>query len=116
MTQPEREAILDLLVLSLFVDAHISLTEEDTLKARIQGLGWESEKPREIHFLNAISKARAATETPEKLETFIAEKVSGISAASSRETALDAIHSVLASDGRGEDESQFLALVRKHLA
>lgn len=116
MTQPQREAILELLVLSLFVDAHISLAEEDTLHARIQGLGWESDKPRDIHFLNAMNKARAAASTAEKTETFIAERAARIDSASARENALDAIHSVLASDGRGEDESHFLALLRKHFS
>lgn len=116
MTQPQREALLDLLVLSIFADAHLSLTEEDTLQARIQGIGWESEKPREIHFLNAMHRARGAIESPEKTDAFVALRAAAFTGESSRAAALEAIRSVLASDGHGEAESAFLALLRKHLA
>lgn len=116
MTQLQREALLDLLVLSIFADAHLSLSEEDTLQARIHGIGWESEKPRDIHFLNAMHKARGAMETPEKTDAFIALRAACFTTESSRSAALEAIRSVLASDGHSETESAFLALLRKHLA
>jgi hypothetical protein len=116
MTQPQRESLLDLLVLSIFADAHLSLAEEDTLQARISGLGWESEKPREIHFLNAMHRARAAGDSPEKTDAFVAVRASVFTTEASREAALEAIRSVLASDGHGEAESSFLAVLRKHFS
>jgi len=116
MTQPQREALLDLLVLSIFADSHLSLTEEDTLQARISGLGWESEKPREIHFLNAMHKARGAAESAAATDAFVAVRASVFTTEASREAALEAIRSVLASDGHGEAESSFIALLRTHLA
>jgi len=116
MTQPQREALLDLLVLSIFADTHLSLSEEDTLQARIHGMGWESPKPRDIHFLNAMHAARGAIESPEKTDAFIALRAAAFSSEASRAAALEAIRSVLASDGHGEKESAFLALLRKHLA
>jgi len=116
MTQPQREALLDLLVLSIFADTHVSLTEEETLQARIQGMGWESEKPREIHFLNAMHRARAAIDSAEATDLFVAVRASQFSTPASRLAALEAIRSVVASDGHGEHESSFLALLRKHLA
>lgn len=116
MTQPQREALLDLLVLSIFADAHLSLSEEETLQARIHGLGWESAKPREIHFLNAMHRARGAMESPEKTDAFVALRAAAFTSDSARAAALEAIRSVLASDGHVESESTFLALLRKHLA
>jgi len=116
MTQPQREALLELLVLSIFVDSHLSLAEEETLQARIAGLGWESEKPRDIHFLTAMHRARAASESPEKTEAFLAAKTSAFTTNACRVAALESIRSVLASDGHSESESAFLALLRTHLA
>lgn len=115
MTQPQREALLELLVLSIFIDSHLSLAEEETLQARIAGLGWESEKPRDIHFLTAMHRARGASESPEKTEAFLAAKTSAFTTNDCRLAALEAIRSVLASDGHDESESAFLTLLRAHL-
>ncbi|MFN0125872.1 MAG: hypothetical protein ACKV19_04205 [Verrucomicrobiales bacterium] len=116
MTQPQREALLELLVLSIFADAHVSLSEEDTLQARIHGLGWESSKPRDIHLLNAMHKARVASESAAKTEAFVAERAGVFASLASRMAALEAIRSVLASDGHAETEGDFLAMLRKHFA
>ncbi len=116
MTQPRREALLDLLVLSIFADAHVSLKEDEALLAAIDSLGWESERPREIHFLNAMHRARAASGTAEAQSAFISKRAGLFDTPESRGAAVAAIDAVLSRDGVSPDESAFLAEVKKQLA
>ncbi|MBK8092749.1 MAG: hypothetical protein IPK32_12390 [Verrucomicrobiaceae bacterium] len=115
MTQPQREAALDLIILAIFVDAHVSIKEDASLQAALDKIGWEALKPREIFFCNSMNRARNACETPAATAAYIAERGNVLSGVWTKTETLCLLASVLASDGVTVEESAFLAQVKAAL-
>lgn len=108
MTQPSREAIIELLLLSLYLDDHLSMAEDAALESALQSLGWESEKPKDICILNAFARARRATASDESTRQYIDERVAVIQADGQEAVALEWLGKVLAADGLTQPEERFL--------
>lgn len=112
MNQSQREALIDLLVFSIFADAHISLQEDAALEAILAEIGWDSPRPREIHFCNSMSRARKAAESTEATAEYIASRTAIFDDSDSKFTLIDYLERVLSSDATVEAESAFLRQVR----
>lgn len=112
MTQPQREALLDLLHIALLTDSHISLKEDEQLQTVIDAIGWSSPRPREIHMLNSMAKARRASDSAETSAEFIAARATHFHTAASQEEAVTALQSLLSSDGLSTEETAFIAQLR----
>ena len=76
LNQPQREATLDLLLLGIYADGAIRLSENERVYDLISGYKWESYQDAREYSQTAISRARAALETDAALQVFLA----GISA------------------------------------
>jgi len=112
MTQKQREALLNLLILSTFVDSHLSIVEDDSLDTAIESLGWDSTKLKEIFMLNSVSRARRVSDTDESTDVYIKAAASEFSDAASQASALEYLERVLASDKVSAAESAFIAKVK----
>lgn len=115
MTQPQREAVLDLVILALFADSHLSLKEDARLQEALDKIGWESTKPREIFFCNSMNRARKAADSADATDEYIATRTKELNVWSKTET-LSLLESLLASDGVTAVESAFLARVKSAMA
>lgn len=115
MTQPQREAVLDLVILALFADSHLSLKEDERLQAALDKIGWESVKPREIFFCNSMNRARKASDSEAATNEYITARVKDLNVWSKSET-LSLLESLLASDGVTALESAFLVRVKSAMA
>jgi hypothetical protein len=116
MTQPQREASLDLIILSLFVDSHLSLKEDDALQAALDQIGWEGTNSREVYLCNAMNRARKAGESADATAAYIAERAKVLAEGWSSTEAVCLLASVLASDGVTAEETAFLTQVRAAMA
>ena len=76
LTQPQREATLDLLLLGIYADGAIRLSENERIYELLSSYGWESYQDAREYSQTAVSRARGALETPDALTVFLA----GISA------------------------------------
>jgi hypothetical protein len=75
LTQPQREAIFELLLLGMYADSNIDMVENDRVYEMASSLGWEGPRePREYAQLG-IARARAASESDEATVDFL-EKLS----------------------------------------
>ena len=74
MTQKSREALFDLLTLSIYADAHISMTEERLLKSAIISKGWKSEYPKSLFIDESFARAREAADSDDAMFDYISEK------------------------------------------
>lgn len=70
LTQPQREAVLDLLLLGIYADGAIRLNENERVYDLISSYGWESYQDAREYSQTAIARARAALETDETLAIF----------------------------------------------
>ena len=76
MTQESRQVVIELLFLSLYLDDHLSLAEDEVLNSALDSLGWDSPVSREKFIFSAFSKAREVATCPIKTEAFLAAGLS----------------------------------------
>ncbi len=70
--QKQREALVDLLVMSLYADNLIRTEEEEKLREKLATLRWQSSKPLDYYLNEAITRVRDVRSSPEALDGFIA--------------------------------------------
>ena len=114
MNQNSREAIIELLFLSLYMDNHLSLAEDEVLTEALDTLGWESESPRERFIFRAFAASRGAYASLEKTEAFFAERAGIIKSHGNEGAALTWLSRVLASDGLTATEKYLLGRLEKY--
>ena len=76
LTQTQREATLDLLLLGIYADGAVRLSENERVYDLLSAYGWESYQDAREYSQTATSRARGALETADSLALFLA----GISA------------------------------------
>ena len=72
MTQSQREAIFDFLLVAMYADGNIALSENSRLYELISSLGWDSYQNERAYSQGAISRVRGAVESAEGLDAFLA--------------------------------------------
>ncbi len=113
--QNQREALVDLLVLAMYVDNELNLSEDAILQAQIDNFQWEGESSVEYYVDNAIGRVRAirgSASSVDSLIAFIAERLDTYEA---RMTAAGICERLLASDGKADPEKAFLEKVQSAL-
>ncbi len=73
LTQPQREAVFDLLLLGMYADGSIKLVENTQLFALTEQLGWESYQDRSEYSETATAHVRAANETDAATAAFLVQ-------------------------------------------
>jgi len=112
MTQPQREALFDLLTLSIYADHHISITEEALLESAFIAEGWASDYPKSLFLEKSFARARVAAESDEEMADYMKDRALHFTDTHSQIEALGVVRNLLLRDGLTEDESRFLALLR----
>ncbi len=111
MTQPQREALFDLLSLSIYADAHISLTEEDLVQSTFVAKGWKSEFPKSLFIEESFNRAREAAESDDGTMDYLTERAAIFTTKTSQAEALAAVKTILESDGMAPEENEFFNLL-----
>ncbi|MEM1202711.1 MAG: hypothetical protein AAGN66_05735 [Acidobacteriota bacterium] len=100
LAQAQREALVDLLVWTMYVDRHLALAERDTIEGHTRDLPWDAVTPLPTFLEAAVTRARDVLED----DNLAGEYLDGIShrlgTAEARRRALVACHELIASDGR----------------
>jgi hypothetical protein len=109
MNQQQIEATIDLILLSTYVDSHISLVEEESMVRSVQSLGWESDTPRDLFLLRAVHRVRGTAEDDAKVGEFLAAHAKFFPDADSQTDCVDHIRQVLIADGMVATENRFIA-------
>ena len=115
MTQESRQALIELLFLSLYLDNHLSLAEDDVLNEALDALGWESSGSREKFIFSAFAVAREIAMDETKTEGFLDSRAAGIKVHGDEASALTWLYRVLGSDGISESEKRFLGQIESRL-
>lgn len=115
MTQDCRKAIIELLFLSLYMDDHLSLAEDEVLNEALESLGWESPVPRERFIFAAFASAREATADEAKAEAHFISRSDIIKRDGGEAEALIWLSRVLGADGLTATEKRFLSRLEQRL-
>ncbi len=111
MKQPQREALFDLLSLSIYADAHISLTEERLLESAFIAEGWDSEYPKSLFIDESMARAREMSENADDMFDYINEKAQLFTTKATQKEVLGVVKNILKSDGETHEENEFYNLL-----
>jgi hypothetical protein len=111
-TQPQREALIELMCLAILTDGRVTPAEEKAMELALKKLGWESDRPREFVLLKALVEARQLTGDEKCLVPFLASRTGLFNTQKEHDLALEFLMLVLEIDGMGEEKDTFLARVR----
>jgi len=115
MTQDSRQSLIELLFLSLYLDNHLSLAEDEVLTSALDTLGWESRHPRETFIFQAFANARAASVDELRTADFLASRSDVILRDGESASALTWLYKILGADGISPSEERFLNKLEKRL-
>jgi len=111
MTQLQREALFDILALSIYADAHISLAEEDLLQQTFVKKGWSSEFPKNLFIEESFARAREAAEGDETVFDYLNERAEIFTTKTAQKEACEVVKKILEADGMTPDENEFYSLL-----
>lgn len=111
LTQSQREALFDLLTLSLYADAHISLKEEHLLDSAFIAEGWEAKYPKSLFIEQSFARAREMADTDDTMIDYMTERAQAFTSKASQKEVLGVVKNILKSDGESATENEFYNLL-----
>jgi hypothetical protein len=115
MTQDSRQVLIELLFLSLYLDNHLSLAEDEVFSEALDSLGWDSPFPRDKFIFSAFIAAREASMDAIKTDAFLDARTSFIKRDGEEGPALTWLYRVLGADGISPAEKWFLSRIESRL-
>ena len=116
MNQKQREALVDLLLLGMFADGSLKVSDDQELLSVIEEIGWESYQTPDLYFQSAIAKARDAADTEIGTLARLKKINDDLSSDDIRQKAITRLERFLSLDGEpGVEESKFLELAKVSL-
>lgn len=112
MTQKQREALFDLITLATYADGHISIREEELAESAFIAEGWQSEYPKSLYLEKSIAKARAATESEDAAQAYLAALAGEFTDHASQVEAFGVVQGVISRDGLAAADNIFLSKLR----
>lgn len=116
MNQKQREALVDLLLLGMFADGSLKVSDDQKLRSVIAEIGWESYQTPDLYFQSAIAKARDAADTETGTRSRLKKISESLASDDARQLALERLQEFLSLDGQPAlEESKFLELAKENL-
>ncbi len=113
LTQPQREALIELLCLAAATNHRESPAQEVALHRALKKLGWgDASQPQAIFLAKALKEAREIMDDEKCSVAFIATRAALFEDDKARKAALDLLMLVLEIDGMDESEDTFLARIQ----
>jgi hypothetical protein len=99
MAQTEREAIVDLLLLGMYADRHIALSEQDFLATEIAKMGWDEFHSSEIYLQRAVPLVREVLAYADRTQCFLQTIAQRLPEAAVMKFAIEQFSALIALDG-----------------
>jgi uncharacterized tellurite resistance protein B-like protein len=97
--QAQREAVLDLLVWTMFADRHITRPEQELVRREAEDLAWEGYRPIEQYMDGSIRRVRDVLGSPTAEAAYLEDISERLGDARTRELALRACTRIAEVDG-----------------
>ncbi len=110
--QPQREALVDLLLLGMYTDHLLSVAEADLLEEKLWDLPWESGQALSIYLQVNMPKIRMAYENLSNRLQLLQSIRDRLPTPQARQDAFQKLQEFLAVDGVAGGEQEFLTQVR----
>ena len=104
LTQPQREAIVDLMNYCMYADNLVMLAEDRLISDTVKKFNWDSKVPFDQFALRSIDNARNARESQVYREKFLASISDRLGTPAVKGKALDLCQELFLADGARSDE------------
>ena len=108
LTQPQREAIVDLLNFCMYADDLVFLAEDRFITDAVGKFTWDSKVPFDQFDMRSISNARNAREKHGYRDRLLASIRERLGTAAVRKQALDLCQELFVADGARSDEEDVI--------
>jgi len=116
LTEPQRSALVDLLVLGMYSDGHLAAAEELKIRQAIGRLGIEGESDIDRAFDASVTRVRQHAANAQAASAYATNLAQAFPARDQRRQAHDLVNAVLESDRHiAATESEFATTVREAL-
>ena len=113
LTQPQREAIVDLLNYCMYADNLVMLAEDRLIADTVSKFNWESKTPFDQFDVRSVNNARDARESQVYREKFLGSIKDRLDTPAVRGKALDLCQELFLADGaQSEEEDEVLQNLR----
>ncbi|KST67325.1 tellurite resistance TerB family protein [Mastigocoleus testarum] len=110
--QSQKEAIVELLIMTMYADKTLKIEEDEAIKRYIETLEWKSPMSVEYYLGIAIAKVRKALESPEKIHCFLEDISDRVKTSDLKKQVLQICINLTMSDSEvSTEEREFLQLV-----
>ena len=106
LTQPQREAIVDLLNYCMYADDLVMLAEDRLITDTVKKFNWDSKVPFDQFALRSIDNARNARENQGYRDRFLDSIKDRLDTAAVKGKALDLCQELFVADGARSDEEE----------
>lgn len=108
LNQPQREAIVDLLVFCMYSDRTVSLAEDQLIQRRLEAMDWEAVGSIDNYYDRAVTRVRDILGSEEARRSFLDRIAERLGDQGTREKAFQLSHQIFLSDGNESQEEQEL--------
>ena len=116
LTQPQREAIVDLLCYCMYADNLVMLAEDRLITDTVAKFNWESKTPFDQFAVRSVGNARNARESQVYRNKFLASIRDRLDTAAVKGKALGLCQELFLADGaRSDEEDEVLQNLRQLL-
>lgn len=115
LSQPQREAFADILVLAMCIDGHFSLLEEKEIQAKVSDMGWDENLSPQLHLAGSISRAREVAASADDVRAYLNDLAPLLREPALAKLVFESAVSVLDVDGNEPEEGTFMAQLKAAL-
>jgi len=98
-SQQQREALLDVLVWTMFADRHIAAPEQAEIQREARDLPWESGRSIDLYIDSAVRRARDVLGRAPAEEAYLADIAARLEDSAARSRAYEACRELAGADG-----------------
>ncbi len=112
LTQPQREALIDLMILGMFADNNIALSEDELLRKETEAFDWDSGENLDYYIDKRIGTLRVIRQEPTTLDETLHDIA--VRLADKSDHALKLLKEIFISDGEeAEKEREFYTKIER---
>ncbi len=113
-TAPQNEALLDLLVLAMYLDGNLAQIEEARVQQLLTAMGFATEYDRNRQFDASVTRIRRQSQTPEAVKACAARLAGNFTDRGQQHHVYHYLRDLTALDGSvSTEESKFLSAIRE---
>jgi uncharacterized tellurite resistance protein B-like protein len=111
--EPQRQALLDLVVLAVYADGHVASGEDERVRRLLDGMGVVSDYERNRLFDASVTRVRQHVKTAETVRAHAVDLARNFATTEHRGEVEGIVDDVLASDSQvAPEEAQFATIVK----